>query len=100
MAIVMYTVQPGDSLWKIARQFQVTVAEIAAQNRISNADRIYPGQRLRITIPARADYYVVRPGDTLGNIARRFQTTVEELVKRNQIRNPNQIYVGQILRVR
>jgi LysM repeat protein len=100
MAIVVYTVQPGDTLWKIAKQFRVTVPEIAAQNQISNADRIYPGQRLRITVPPRYDYYVVRPGDTLGDIAKRFQTTVEDLAKRNGIRNVNRIYAGQILKIR
>ncbi len=100
MAIVIYTVRPGDTLWNIAKQFQVTVPEIASQNQINNVDRIYPGQRLRITIPPRYDYYVVRPGDTLGDIALQFQTTVEELAKRNNIRNTNRIYAGQILKIR
>ena len=43
--------------------------------------------------------YVVRRGDTLGGIARRFNTTVDALVQLNGIRNPNLIYVGQRLRV-
>lgn len=100
MPTIIYVVQPGDSLWKISKQFQVPVNDIAAQNQIRNADMIRPGQRLRIQTQTRYDYYVVRPGDTLGDIAYQFQTTVPELVQINNIRNPNQIYAGQIIKIR
>ncbi|TWE01178.1 LysM repeat protein [Neobacillus bataviensis] len=43
--------------------------------------------------------YTVQPGDTLSGIAARFNTTVDELVKLNNIENPNIIYAGQILRL-
>ena len=43
--------------------------------------------------------YIVRPGDTLAGIARRFNTTVYTLMQLNGIRNPNLIYIGQRLRV-
>lgn len=43
--------------------------------------------------------YVVRRGDTLSSIARRFGTTWQELVRINNISNPNLIAVGQVLRV-
>lgn len=42
-------------------------------------------------------YYYVRPGDTLSEIALRFGTTMEALMRANGIRNPNHIYVGQQL---
>ena len=42
---------------------------------------------------------MVRPGDTLGKIAAMFNTTVQQLVALNGIRNPNIIYVGQTLLV-
>lgn len=45
-------------------------------------------------------YYVVKNGDTLSEIADEFGTTVDQLVKWNNIYNPNLIYVGQKLRVR
>ncbi len=50
---------------------------------------------------AAAEYttYVVQRGDTLGAIARRFNSTVAVLVQLNNIRNPNLIYVGQRLRI-
>jgi membrane-bound lytic murein transglycosylase D len=44
-----YTVRQGDTLWEIARQFPgVTDKDILRLNELSNANRIYPGQRLRI----------------------------------------------------
>lgn len=44
-------------------------------------------------------YYTVRIGDTLSSIARRFDTTTEALMRANGIKNPNRIYVGQVLTV-
>lgn len=51
------------------------------------------------TPPPQACSYVVRPGDTLGKITAMFNTTVQQLVALNGIRNPNIIYVGQTLLV-
>lgn len=48
----------------------------------------------------KATYYVVRAGDTLGQIAARHGTTWAKLQKLNKIKNANRIYVGQHLRVR
>jgi uncharacterized YkwD family protein/spore coat assembly protein SafA len=46
---VTYTVQPGDSMWRIAVKYQVGVSEIIASNRqITNPNLIYPGQKLTI----------------------------------------------------
>lgn len=41
--------------------------------------------------------YTVVKGDTLSRIARRFKTTVDTLVRINDIKDPNKIYVGQVL---
>jgi uncharacterized YkwD family protein/spore coat assembly protein SafA len=46
---ITYTVQPGDSMWKIAVKYQVGVSEIKAANpQIANANLIYPGQKLNV----------------------------------------------------
>ncbi|MBR4579404.1 MAG: LysM peptidoglycan-binding domain-containing protein [Oscillospiraceae bacterium] len=50
--------------------------------------------------PAAPETYTVRKGDMLGRIAARHGTTVEELVRLNNIKNPNRIYPGQVLRLR
>jgi len=46
--ITIYTVQPGDNLWDIADKFDVTVSQIKTLNRINNANRLRPGQKIKI----------------------------------------------------
>ena len=50
--------------------------------------------------PTKDQYYVVKKGDNLTKIANKFNTTVDELVRLNNIENPNLIYPGQMLRVK
>ncbi|GIW48738.1 MAG: hypothetical protein KatS3mg079_214 [Caloramator sp.] len=46
-----YTVQPGDSMWKIAQKYQVGISEIVAANpEIKNPSLIYPGQKVKIPV--------------------------------------------------
>lgn len=109
-ATIIYTVQPGDTLGEIAARFDVPVSLIARVNAIPNIDRIYPGQRLRIPTrlpkpprpPQRPEpqRYVVQPGDTLYSIAQANGTTVDALIRLNDIRTPNLIFPGQTLRLR
>ncbi len=59
---------------------------------------IYVGQG--ITVPAGASTYMVQRGDTLRIIANKFGTTVDALLRLNpKIKNPNLIYVGQVINV-
>ena len=103
-----YTVQKGDTLTQIAEKFDTTVNEIVSINGISNPNKIYVGEVLKIYSSSRPIIsrkksfyrtYVVQRGDTLTYIASRFKTTVDELVKLNDIQNPNLIYVGEILKI-
>jgi LysM repeat protein len=94
-----YTVQPGDTLWSIALRFGTTVEAIAQLNNISNPNLIFPGQVLLIpgtTLPP-TQQYTVQPGDTLYRIAQRFGVTVDEIVRLNNISDPNLIFPGQVL---
>ena len=47
-SIVMYVVQQGDSLWKIAKEYNTSIDEIAEINELENPNEIYPGQKLLI----------------------------------------------------
>ena len=101
-----YTVQRGDTLSEIAERFGTTVSELVRLNNIQNPNLIYPGQVLvireggSVTPPTGATTYTVQRGDTLSEIAERFGTTVNELVRLNNIQNPNLIYPGQVLVIR
>ncbi|MBO2520914.1 MAG: hypothetical protein CW345_03785 [Firmicutes bacterium] len=90
-----YVVQPGDSLWAIARRFGVSMEEIVRLNNLPDRP-LWVGDRL--ILPARP-VYRVQPGDTLWEIARRFGTTVEELAELNGIADPSRIRAGSELRL-
>ena len=95
-----YIVKRGDNLTKIANMFGVTVAQLVEWNHIKNPNLIYPGDRLLIKAPEKEWYQVVR-GDTLTKIARMYDTSVKKLLELNpDIRNPNLILVGQLIRVK
>ena len=102
----IHIVQWGETLSIIAGRYGVTVSAIVLANGISNPNYIYAGQMLVIPTGSPAPppsgpttTYVVQRGDTLGVIAARHGTTVNELVALNGIMNPNLIYVGQVLKV-
>jgi len=94
-----YIVQRGDTLSGIAGKFDSTVTLLRQLNRISGS-RIYPGQRLRL-VPAPIDepVYIVKWGDTLTGIAKRFNTSIATLKQINGLESDG-IFAGQQLRLR
>ncbi len=98
-----YRVKSGDTLSEISKNYNVSIEKLAEVNGIKNVDLIYSGQLLLIPSNKVQDfsvfYYKVLMGDTLSGIANKFNTTVEELVKLNGIKDANLIYVNQILKV-
>lgn len=102
---LIHVVQPGENLFRIGLRYGVTVDVLVAANGLSNANRIYVGQRLVIptrgsasTPPAAAaGTHVVQPGETLSLIAARYGLTTQALASANGIVNPNRIYSGQRL---
>lgn len=104
---IYYTVVRGDALYKIAAKFKVTIADLVKWNKISNPNLIYVGQKLIVgwtdtPVPPEPKkvYYTVVRGDNLSKIAYRYGTTTKQLVEWNNIKNPNLIYPGQVLRVK
>ena len=100
---LIYTVKKGDTLSEIAMKYGTTVKAIAQDNNISNVNLIYPGQKLVIRDNCRYDcghrIYTVKPGDSLWTIAKRYNTTIANIVRLNRIQNPRLIYPGQIFRI-
>ena len=93
-----YTVVAGDTLSEIAERYHTTVDAIVKANNIEDPNLIYPGQTLKIYgTPVTETVYVVKSGDTLSEIAEKYNTTVDTLVRRNHIKDPNLIYPGQKL---
>lgn len=99
-----YTVQKGDTLWNIAQKYRTTVTALKEANNL-RSNLIYPGQVLSLPAPqtaaptvANGRVHIVRPGDTLWQIARSYGTTVAELKDYNRLAD-NIIYPGQPLRL-
>ncbi|MCO7126041.1 phage tail tip lysozyme [Sporolactobacillus shoreicorticis] len=95
-----YTVQSGDTLSAIALKFGVTVSQLQSWNDISDPNKIYVGQVLKVKAgesdnSETSDTYVIKSGDTLSAIAQKFNVTVSQLQSWNNISDPNKIYVGQ-----
>jgi LysM repeat protein len=99
-----HIVRPGETLSLIARRFGTTVSAIAQANGLRNPNFIWWGQQLRIpaSTPGSGSenrIHVVRWGDTLARIARRYDTSVTALVRANGLSNANRIYAGQRLMI-
>jgi len=95
-----YTVKSGDSLWSISRKFGITVDELKSANNLSS-NLLSVGQNLIIPgkeAQAMGDEYVVKKGDTLYSIARKYNTSVDNLKSINNI-TTDSLAIGQIIKL-
>lgn len=112
-----YRVQPGDSFWKIANKYQISVASLVRWNGMAPKDTLKPGQKLVVwakeghisqTSTARSNKqngsgiirkvaYQVRQGDSLARIAGKFNLSVNDIVRWNPIKKTGYIHPGQSL---
>ena len=96
--MVIHVVRPGDSLYRIAQAYGVSVQYLAQQNELRDPNRLTPGQT--IVVPQPAETYVVKRGDTLGDIAAKHGTSVISLWQNNpQLGGTDRIYPGQTLTI-
>lgn len=108
-----YTVKAGDTLGQIAANHQTSVNQLVQLNKLANPNLIYVGQVLTIkqatsasqsttatpAKPASSATYTVKAGDTLSQIAASHGTSYQNLASLNHLSNPNEIYVGQTLKL-
>ncbi len=98
----LYTVQPNDTLYSIARKYNTTVNELKNLNGITS-NNLSIGQTLivptlEIIEPDITDGYVVKSGDTLYSIANRYNVSVNDLIEYNNL--PTTILsIGQVLNI-
>ena len=103
-----YTVKSGDSLWKIANQFNVSVDDLISANNLTTTtlqigqQLIIPGQTNVPSPPPTYENntfnYTVQSGDSLWLIANRYNTTVDELKRLNNLTS-NTLQIGQVLKI-
>ena len=103
-------VKPGDTLGEIALRYGMTVAQLSELNGIADPNRIFAGQRLRLSGKPEAEptapsgepaavVHVVASGETLTGIARRYGSSIAAIAAANGISNPSYLRVGQQLTI-
>jgi LysM repeat protein len=112
----VYEVLENDSLYTIAEKFKVDLLVLIAINNLDATNPIIrvgdkltipgPDTQLPTTSPIPLSMrrgtlieYTVQTGDTLAIIADKFNSTVDEIVKENELTDPNAIFVGQKLNI-
>jgi len=105
----IYIVQPNDTLYSIAKRYNVTVDELKRLNNIADAESLVVGQELIIysgeepsltptPSPGGGEtVHIVQKGENLFRIALKYGTTVQAIANRNNIVNPARIWTGQKL---
>jgi membrane-bound lytic murein transglycosylase D len=105
-----HAVQPGETLWAIARKYKVSTRELASWNGMAPGDVLSVGRELVIwttqpvdpVMAANTDRirrltYTVRRGDSLSRISTRFRVSVDELLRWNSISTQKYLQPGQQL---
>ncbi len=100
----VYYVKTGDTLWKIAQKYNITVEDIIEINNLTDYT-LYIGQKLYLDKSSNNNdnngpeyrYHTIKAGDILWNIAQKYGTTVQKLVELNDIRDAYDLYIGRKL---
>ena len=107
---VTHTVQAGENLYRIGLKYGISWVRLAEYNRLSNPNRLTVGQVLKLTdgdtppvdptpSPSTETTYIVKAGDNLFRIGLAYGVSWVQIAEANGIVNPNQIKVGQELKI-
>lgn len=96
-------VRRGDTLWRIARRAGVSVKSLARANGMRTTSTLRAGRVIRIpgavSSPGKGPRHVVRSGDTLWKIARKYGVSVSQLARRNRMRSGQTLRTGRVLQI-
>jgi LysM repeat protein len=115
-----YTVKPGENLWTIAQNYQVSLTDLSQVNHLENAERLSIGQIIKIPLPSRSKdetneerdgnnkeefqgnwvEHIVEYGENVSIIAQRYHIPVETICQLNQMSQDDYVYPGQRLKIK
>lgn len=94
--ITEYLVQPGDTISGLSEKFGISSDTIAWANNLSRNSALRQGQKL-IILPVSGVIHHVKSGDTLGEIAKTYKSSTEDITSFNELSERGDIYIGDIL---
>jgi membrane-bound lytic murein transglycosylase D len=111
---MIYTIKKGDTLWSIANEMRVNIGALSRWNNLHPEKKLIPGDKLKIRMgspshppvePAKIRkgkeiIYVVKAGDTLWGIAKRYNVTVPEIKAWNRLDGTDRIHPADKLKLR
>ncbi|MBQ4848151.1 LysM peptidoglycan-binding domain-containing protein [Pseudoalteromonas sp. MMG005] len=107
-----HVVKSGDTLWDISREYDVTIKQLASWNKLKTQSVLRLGQKLTVyqntkskpnttlVSTSRTITYKVRRGDSLARIASKFNLTVKEIIKWNNLAGQKYLHPGQKLKLK
>jgi len=110
----IYTIKKGDSLWSIANEMGVNIGALSRWNNLHPEKKLMPGDKLKIRMTKTSDsldephgkqvekeiIYVVKEGDTLWSIAKKFNLTISEIKTWNHLTEADRIYPEDRLKLK
>ncbi len=110
----IYTIKKGDTLWSIANEMGVNIGALSRWNNLYPEKKLMPGDKLKIRMTKTADpldephgkrvgkeiIYVVKEGDTLWSIAKKFNLTISEIKTWNHLNESDRIYPEDRLKLK
>jgi membrane-bound lytic murein transglycosylase D len=109
-----YTIKEGDSLWSIANEMGVNIGALSRWNNLDPEKTLMPGDQLKIRIKSPSEpngesvkmgekqeiIYVVREGDTLWGIAKKYNVTISEIKSWNSLNGGDRIYPSDRIKIK
>jgi LysM repeat protein len=106
---VVHVVRPGDTVWEVSRRYGVSTDAVLRANRLGTHAAILPGRKLVLPgatprlrpaqVTERTRAHVVRSGETVTSIARRYGVSVSSVLRRNNLRSTSTLHPGRRLLV-
>jgi membrane-bound lytic murein transglycosylase D len=102
---VVHKVTRGETVTSIARKYGASTASVLRANGLTERDKIYPGQELKIGIApggaseGRLIVHQVKRGETITGIARKYGASTSTVLRANRLRSRDKIYPGQKIKV-
>jgi len=94
--VTEYLVQPGDNLWSIVEEFNISLETLLWANNLNKNSLLQIGQKL-VILPTSGVTHPVQKGDTVSQIAKTYKAKIDDILAFNDLSGEGDIYIGDIL---